>query len=147
MARAHLSTWPQRSPYAGAVSLGQRFGGGAPAPLSADKQSYRCADQTKNPVRAGTTYLFKGGHDPPPRLPTPTRARKNNDRARLRLLSDCRHRGPKFLGTGRITPLAFLNWPPEPISGLTVFGIVPAVPARQPRQRRPQCPPTLGPFL
>jgi hypothetical protein len=147
MARAHLSTWPQRSPYAGAVSLGQRFGEGAPAPLSADKQSYRCADQNQK-SRNGrhNAYLFKGGHDPPPDANAYT-ASKKNDRARLRLLSDCRHRGPKFLGTGRITPLGFLNWPPEPISGLTVFGIVPAVPARQPRQRRPQCPPTLGPFL
>jgi len=50
-------------------------------------------------------------------------AGKNNDRAWLRLLSDCRHRGPK------LRPLAFSNRPPEPISGLTVFGIVPAVPA------------------
>src|SRR5712672_2421833 len=118
---------PQRPPYAGAVSLGQSFGEGAPAPLSGDKQSYRCADQNQK-SRNGrhNAYLFKGGHDPPPML-TPTRLeeqRSRTDEVAVRLPTQ----------RVEIWGPAVSNKPPEPISGLTVFGIVPAAPARQPRK-------------
>jgi hypothetical protein len=61
-------------------------------PLSGDKQRYRYADQNQKSCKGRhNAYLFKDGHDPPPN------ANKNNGRSRQGLLSDCRHRGPKFL--------------------------------------------------
>ena len=102
-ARAHASYLASASPLSWAVSLEQSFGEGASAPLSGDKQSYRCTDQNQKSRKGRhNAYLFKDGDDPPPDANAYT-ASKNNDRARLRLLSDCRHRESKF-GTGRIGP-------------------------------------------
>jgi len=59
--------------------------------------------KTKNPVRADTTHIFSKMAMILLPMPTYT-ASKNNDRARLRLPSDCRQRGPEILGTGRGRP-------------------------------------------
>src|SRR6266436_1185901 len=102
-ARAHASYLASASPLSwGRFFRTELWRGRFGAPKRR-QQSYRCTDQNQKSRKGRhNAYLFKDGDDPPPDANAYT-ASKNNDRARLRLLSDCRHRESKF-GTGRIGP-------------------------------------------